>query len=75
MSDIIKDAKPAHPEFLEIGAEYQGAPWGTIVAKEGTPIAWVKKNNGWLNTDGSGRTDGQALWGVPRKVLRWGEGA
>ena len=69
------DSEPAHPEFLETGAEYEEAPWGTIVAKESVSIAWVKKNNGWLNTDGSGRTDGQALWGVPRKVLRWGEGA
>ena len=68
-------AKPAHPEFLETGAEYEEAPQGTIVAKGSVSIAWIKKNNGWLNTDGSGRTDGQALWGVPRKVLRWGEGA
>ena len=69
------DSEPAHPEFLETGAEYEEAPQGTIVAKESVSIAWIKKNNGWLNTDGSGRTDGQALWGVPRKVLRWGENA
>ena len=68
-------AKPSHPEFLQTGAEYQEAPWGTIVAQEGTPVAWVKKNNGWSSTDGGSRTDSQFLWGVPRKVLRWGEGA
>ncbi len=68
------DSEPAHPELLETVAEYQDAPWGTIVAQEGTPIAWVKKNNGWSNTDGERRADSQFLWGVPRKVLRWGEG-
>ena len=68
------DSEPAHPEFLETGAEYQEAPWGTIVAMESSATAWVKKNDGWLNTDGDGRADSQFLWGVPRKVLRWGEG-
>lgn len=67
--------KPDHPEVLQTGAEYQEAPWGTIVAMENSATAWVKKNGWWLNTDGDGRTDGQTLWGVPRKVLRWGEGA
>lgn len=68
------DSEPAHPEFLQTGAEYQEAPWGTIVAMESSATAWVKKNDGWLNTDGDGRADSQFLWGVPRKVLRWGEG-
>ena len=68
-------AAPAHPEILQTGAEYQEAPWGTIVATENSGIAWIKKNNGWSNTDGDGRADSQFLWGVPRKVLRWGESA
>lgn len=66
-------AKPAHPEFLQTGSEYQEAPWGTIVAMEDSLIAWVKKDDSWTSTDGERRTDSQFLWGVPRKVLRWGE--
>ena len=65
-------AKPARPEFLQTGAEYQEAPWGTIVAMEDSLIAWVKKDDSWSSTDGERRTDSQFLWGVPRKVLRWG---
>ena len=68
-------AKPAHPEFLQTGAEYQEAPWGTIVAMEDSLIVWVKKDDSWSSTDGERRTDSQFLWGVPRKVLRWGENA
>lgn len=68
-------AKPAHPEFLQTGAEYQEAPWGTIVAMKNSGTAWVKKSDWWWNTDGDGRADSQFLWGVPRKVLRWGGGA
>lgn len=65
-------AAPAHPEFLQTGAEYQEAPWGTIVAMEDSLIVWVKKDDSWSSTDGERRTDSQFLWGVPRKVLRWG---
>lgn len=75
LKGLESEDKPAHPEFLQTGAEYQEAPWGTIVAMENSGTAWVKKNNGWLNTDGDGRADSQFLWGVPRKVLRWGENA
>lgn len=69
------DAEPAasaHPEFLQTGSEYQEAPWGTIVAMEDSLIVWVKKDDSWSSTDGERRTDSQFLWGVPRKVLRWG---
>ena len=69
------DSEPAHPEFLQTGAEYQEAPWGTIVAMEDSLIVWVKKDDSWSSTDGERRTDSQFLWGVPRKVLRWGENA
>lgn len=72
-TEPAKPAQSAHPEFLQTGAEYQEAPWGTIVAMEDSGTAWIKKNNGWLNTNGDGRADSQTLWGVPRKVLRWGE--
>lgn len=67
-------AKPAHPEFLQTGAEYQEAPWGTIVAMEDSLIVWVKKGDSWSSTGGERRAESQFLWGVPRKVLRWGEG-
>ena len=67
-------AKPARPEFLETEADYRNAPGGTIAAIENAATAWIKKNDWWLNTDGDGRTDGLSLRGVPRKVLRWGDG-
>lgn len=67
-------AAPAHPEFLETEADYQDAPGGTVVAIENADTAWIKKGDAWSNTDGERRTDSQVLWGVPRKVLRWGEG-
>ena len=66
-------AKPSHPEFLQTGAEYQEAPQGTIVAKEDSLVVWVKKGDSWSSTDGDRRTESQFLWGIPRKVLRWGE--
>ena len=71
----LADTEPTRPEFLQTGAEYQEAPWGTIVAMEDSLIAWVKKDDSWSSTDGERRTDSQFLWGVPRKVLRWGENA
>lgn len=70
----LTPAKPAHPEFLDTEADYRNAPGGTVVAIENADTAWIKKGDAWSNTDGERRTDSQVLWGVPRKVLRWGEG-
>ena len=74
LENAAKPAKPARPEFLETEADYRNAPGGTIAAIENAATAWIKKNDWWLNTDGDGRTDGLSLRGVPRKVLRWGDG-
>ena len=66
------DAKPAHPEFLEIEEDYENAPAGTIVARDSIN-PWVKEESVWVQ----GSAADAAVYTVPylkgpRRVLRWG---
>ena len=65
---------PAHPEFLETEADYDDAPEGTIVTRDGIN-PWVKEENVWVQ----GSAADSAVYTVPclkgsRRVLRWGYG-
>ena len=66
-------AKPAHPEFLETEADYENAPEGTVVARDGLN-PWVKEESVWMQ----GTTADATVYRVPclkgtRRVLRWGK--
>ena len=66
-------AKPTHPEFLETEADYQKAPEGTVVARDGLN-PWVKEESVWMQ----GTTADATVYRVPclkgtRRVLRWGK--
>lgn len=68
-------AAPAHPEFLETEADYQDAPEGTIVAKDGKSAVWAKRDvNKWF-CGGEARNDYHMTLGGHRRVLRLGWGA
>ena len=61
-----------HPEFLETEADYQNAPEGTVVARDGLN-PWVKEESVWMQ----GTTADETVYRVPclkgtRRVLRWG---
>ena len=63
----------AHPEFLETEADYQNAPEGTVVARDGLN-PWVKEESVWMQ----GTTADETVYRVPclkgaRRVLRWGK--
>ena len=69
----VSPAKPAHPEFLETEADYQNAPEGTVVARDGLN-PWVKEGSVWMQ----GTTADATVYRVPclkgtRRVLRWGK--
>ena len=64
----------AHPEFLETEADYQKAPEGTIVARDGIN-SWIKEDGAWVQ----GVAVDETVYTVPclkgvRRVLRWGWG-
>ena len=65
--------KPAHPEFLETEADYAAAPEGTIVACEDSP-PWHKFESVWLSTAAYEGNSAEAMAGVIRCALRWGDG-
>ena len=66
-------AKPAHPEFLETGADYQDAPEGTVVVQVDA-LPWAKEDdNIWTCAGGSKGDYSMSLVGS-RRVLRWGWG-
>ena len=67
------DNEPAHPEFLETEADYENAPEGTVVARDGLN-PWVKEESVWMQ----GTTADATVYRVPclkgtRRVLRWGK--
>ena len=67
---FIED-KTAHPEFLEIEADYQKAPEGTIVACDDSPPCH-KFGSEWSSVLFCGMKDDRGMSRVIRRVLRWG---
>lgn len=70
----VEVTAPAHPEFLENEADYQKAPEGTIVARDGIN-SWMKEDDVWVQ----GVAVDATVYTVPclegpRRVLRWGRG-
>ena len=63
----------SHPEFLEIEADYENAPEGTIVACEDS-LPWHKFDSAWLSTAACGSNSAESMSGIIREVLRWGWG-
>lgn len=67
-------AAPAHPEFLKTEADYENAPEGTVVAKDGKSAVWAKRDvNKWF-CGGEARNDYHMTLGGHRRVLRLGWG-
>ena len=64
-------AKPAHPEFLEIEADYRNAPFGTIVVGKNY-YPWTKTQSSWLAYGAQSRNDFE-MRACRRHVLRWGD--
>ena len=64
-------AKPAHPEFLEIEADYRNAPFGTIVVGKNY-YPWTKTQSIWLAYGAQSRNDFE-MRACRRYVLRWGD--
>ena len=64
-------AKPAHPEFLEIEADYRNAPFGTIVVGKNY-YPWIKTQGSWLAYGAQSRNDFE-MRAFRRYVLRWGD--
>ena len=62
----------SHPEFLEIEADYENAPEGTIVACEDSS-PWHKFGPEWLSVDFCGAKDDKGMSRARRRVLRWGK--
>ena len=67
-------AKPAHPEFLETEADYQNAPVGTVVIREGG-YPWTRIFDSWVaySRNDYSHSEMAALRGKSR-VLRWAVG-
>ena len=70
----LAPAKPAHPEFLETEADYQNAPVGTVVIREGG-YPWTRIFDSWVaySRNYYSHSEMAALRGKSR-VLRWGYG-
>ena len=67
-------AKPAPPEFLETEADYQNAPVGTVVIREGG-YPWTRIFDSWVaySRNDYSHSEMAALRGKSR-VLRWAVG-
>ena len=67
-------AKPARPEFLETEADYQNAPVGTVVIREGG-YPWTRIFDSWVaySRNDYSHSEMAALRGKSR-VLRWAVG-
>ena len=62
---------PAHPEFLETEADYENAPFGTIVVGSNY-YPWTKAGGSWLAYGAQPRND-FGMRACRRYVLRWGD--
>ena len=67
----LEPANPAHPEFLETEADYQNAPFGTIVVGSNY-YPWTKAGGSWLAYGAQPRND-FGMRACRRYVLRWGD--
>ena len=65
---------PAHPEFLETEADYQNAPVGTVVIREGG-YPWTRIFDSWVaySRNDYSHSEMAALRGKSR-ILRWAVG-
>ena len=74
LENAAKPAKPAHPEFLETEADYQNAPAGTVVIREGG-YPWTRIFDSWVaySRNDYSHSEMAALRGKSR-VLRWAVG-
>ena len=70
----LADAKPTRPEFLETEADYQNAPVGTVVIREGG-YPWTRIFDSWVaySRNDYSHSEMAALRGKSR-VLRWAVG-
>ena len=70
----LAPAKPAHPEFLETEADYQNAPVGTVVIREGG-YPWTRIFDSWVaySRNDYSHSEMAALRGKSR-ILRWAVG-
>ena len=70
----LAPAAPAHPEFLETEADYQNAPVGTVVIREGG-YPWTRIFDSWVaySRNDYSHSEMAALRGKSR-VLRWAVG-
>ena len=62
---------PARPEFLETEADYENAPFGTIVVGSNY-YPWTKAGGSWLAYGAQPRND-FGMRACRRYVLRWGD--
>ena len=67
----LETTTPAHPEFLEIEADYENAPFGTIVVGSNY-YPWTKAGGSWLAYGAQPRNDFE-MRAFRRYVLRWGD--
>ena len=67
----LAPAKPVHPEFLETEADYDDAPFGTIVVGKNY-YPWTKIQGSWLAYGAQPRNDFE-MRVCRRYVLRWGD--
>lgn len=67
----IKQAKSAHPEFLETEADYASAPRGTVAAKDGW-LPWLKETGGRWSCGGGSEGESSLARSGKRRILRWG---
>ena len=67
----LETTTPAHPEFLEIEADYENAPFGTIVVGSNY-YPWTKAGGSWLAYGAQPRND-FGMRACRRYVLRWGD--
>lgn len=63
--------EPEHPESLTTAEDYENAPKGTIVARNGYPPYVKIRMDAWADTFNAVHY-GDELDGTSRKVLRWG---
>ena len=67
----LETTTPAHPEFLETEADYENAPFGTIVVGSNY-YPWTKAGGSWLAYGAQPRND-FGMRACRRYVLRWGD--
>ena len=70
----LEPANPAHPEFLETEADYESAPVGTVVIREGG-YPWTRIFDSWVaySRNDYSHSEMAALRGKSR-ILRWAVG-